>query len=438
MSEAFWISLGVLLVLYGAVVYRQLSGRGPEVAYLFLGAALLLVALGVIGPVPALLAVSLPVLTLLFGMFVFVIALDRAGALSHLARWMASRARRPGDLPLYLFLGLGLLSTFVLNDAIAILGVPLVLALARRLRVEPVPLLLTLAYAVTVGSVLTPLGNPQNLLVAVGSGMHDPMGSFVLYLALPTAVNLLLGAVLLRRWLGPRLANAQHPEPWNPEPLPLFPRGGWGRRLREHPSILLFPATLVTLLTFSFGNDLGLLPNVPIYEFILAGALLVLALEPGREKVLQKVDYLTLGLFVGLFIVMAAMVDGGVVSALASGFSFTRPVAGHPTFGGLGSFMFGTVGAVQIFSNVPWVALSVPLLQAQGYGPGNLLPWLSLAAASTLGGNLTFLGAASNLIIVNQAERAGFRLRLGEFVRYGAPLTLLTVTTTLVLLYFRL
>ena len=62
----------------------------------------------------------------------------------------------------------------------------------------------------------------------------------------------------------------------------------------------------------------------------------------------------------------------------------------------------------------------------------------ALRIASTLAGNLTFLGAASNLIIVNQAERSGVRLRLGEFVRYGGPLTALTVVVTYLFLLFHL
>ena len=438
-SYAFPVSLGVLVALSGAVVLRQLTGRGPPVAFLFLGAAFVLVVAGVLTPLQAALAVSYPVLALLLGMFLFVVALDRAGALSHLAAWIASRARRPEDLPLYLFLGMGLLSTLILNDALAVLGVPLLLALARKLKVPPIPLLLTLAYAVTVGSVLTPLGNPQNLLVALDSGMPDPMGNFVLYLALPTAVNLVLGGWLLRRWFRSRMAaSRQEFDRWRAEPPRLFPPGDWGSRLSRHPSVAIFPATLGVLLTFSIGGTLHLLPALPIEEIILGGALIALLLEPGRKAIVLSVDYVTLLLFVGLFVVMAAEVQGGVVGVLARALSFSSPVQGHATPVGLGSFMLGTVGAVQVFSNVPWVALSIPLLTAQGYGSTTVVAWLTLASASTLAGNLTFLGAASNLIIVNQAERSGVRLRLGEFVRYGGPLTALTVAVTYLFLLFHL
>jgi Na+/H+ antiporter NhaD/arsenite permease-like protein len=430
-SYAFVVSLGVLVVLYGTVVFRQLTGRGPEIAFLFLAAALVLVLGGVLTPLEALLAVSYPVLALLLGMFIFVVALDRAGALGHLAAWMASRARRPEDLPFYLFLGMGLLSTLILNDALAVLGVPLLLALARRLKVPPIPLLLTLAYAVTVGSVLTPLGNPQNLLVALDSGMPDPMGNFVLYLALPTTVNLLLGGWLVRRWFRDRMgASREEFDRWRAHPPRFLPPGDWAARLSRHPSVAIFPVTMGVLLTFSVGGALRLLPALPIEEIVLGGAVVALLLEPGRRVILRSVDYVTLLRFVGLFVVMAAAGQGGVVGALAHALSFSSPVQGHATPTGLGSFMLSTVGGVQIFSNVPWVALSIPLLTAQGYGSGTVVAWLSLASASTLAGNLTFLGAASNLIIVNQAERSGVRLRLGEFVRYGGPLTALTLAVT--------
>ncbi|EQD29296.1 citrate transporter, partial [mine drainage metagenome] len=189
--------------------------------------------------------------------------------------------------------------------------VPLLLALARRLKVPPIPLLLTLAYAVTVGSVLTPLGNPQNLLVALDSGMPDPMGNFVLYLGLPTAVNLLLGGWLLRRWFRSRMdVSREEFDRWRSHPPRFFPPGNWTARLSQHPSVAIFPVTIGVLLTFSVGGTLHLLPALPIQEIVLGGAVVALLLEPGRKAIVRSVDYVTLLLFVGLFVVMAAEVQG--------------------------------------------------------------------------------------------------------------------------------
>lgn len=85
-------------------------------------------------------------------------------------------------------------------------------------------------------------------------------------------------------------------------------------------------------------------------------------------------------------------------------------------------------------SNVPWVALQIPVLSGLGYGPGTPIIWMALAAGSTLAGNVTLLGAASNLILVESAEKLGVHIRLGEFVRHGLPLAAITITVLVVCL----
>lgn len=430
-TQALLESAGVLVVLYAAVVARQVSFRGPPLWTLFLGAGALLLLLGVLSGSQALGAISLPVLAFLFGMFCFGVALDDAGVLTHLARYLSGRGRSREDLLFYLFVGLGLLSAFLVNDALAVLGTPLLIGLARRWRISASPLLLTLAFAVTVGSASTPMGNPQNLLIALDSGMPHPLFVFLRYLWVPTLVNLFLGGWLVRRWLGPRLRPANGSPAGVPQRIPFWPRGGWGSRLFAHPALVLFPATMALAVVTSVGSALGVLPSTPLDEIIFGGGVLTLLAEGRRGEHLRRIDWGTLLLFVGLFVVMGAMVQGGVVGLLASHIPDTAAQGGQATAIALTVQSLFDFGAVQIFSNVPWVALSLPILQAEGYGAASATAWMTLAAASTLGGNLTFLGAASNLIILNQAEREGVRLSLREFVKYGAPLTFLTVAIAL-------
>ena len=76
----------------------------------------------------------------------------------------------------------------------------------------------------------------------------------------------------------------------------------------------------------------------------------------------------------------------------------------------------------QLVSNVPFVAIEIPLLHGLGYGAGATTMWLALAGASTLAGNINLLGAASNLILVERAESLGVRVRLTSFVRHALSL----------------
>ncbi len=425
------LSLGLLVAVYAAVIVRQLSGRGPTVWLSFAIGGFATVAVGILplSGAEGAIAEAAPVLVFLFALFLFAADLERAGAIDHVARWLIGRARRAEALPFYLFVGFGLLSAFLVNDALALLGVPLLLVIARRLEMDAKPLLLTLAYAVTVGSVLTPMGNPQNLLVSLSSGLAAPVAVFLRYLLVPTLINLVLGGWYLSRTyrslLAPRArafaeVRAQAP--------PLFPEGGWRRRLAAYPSLWLFPVTMVVIVTVSITSVLVGGPSVPIEVMALGGAVVLLAASPHRTTILARVDWSILLLFAGLFVVVNGAIAGGVIGALEGLYPIPAPGSGAV---GLLAITGTSLGGPQLVSNVPWVALQIPVLHGLGYGPGTPLAWVALAAGSTLAGNLTLLGAASNLIIVERAERDRIRIGLGEFVRHGLPLTAITVAVLL-------
>jgi Na+/H+ antiporter NhaD/arsenite permease-like protein len=97
-------------------------------------------------------------------------------------------------------LGLGLLSAFLVNDTIAVIGIPLVVYISRQVGIRSQVLLIALAFGITVGSTMTPIGNPQNLLIALQSGIPLPFLTFIEYLGIPTIVNLFLTYLILRTY----------------------------------------------------------------------------------------------------------------------------------------------------------------------------------------------------------------------------------------------
>jgi Na+/H+ antiporter NhaD/arsenite permease-like protein len=412
--------------VFGAVIVRQLTHRGPPIWVLLVAGAFVTVAAGIlpVGAAQASITASAPTLVFLFALFVFAGALDGAGALDHLARWILSRPRKPADLPFDLFVGIGIISAVMVNDALVVIGVPLLIGVASRLRTDPKPLLLILAFSVTVGSTLTPFGNPQNLLVAVASGVASPVTTFLRYLAIPTAVNLLLGGWYVRWVYGSRLRTAEPLAPATGPRIPLLPEHGWSQRLRSYPVLVIFPGTMVVLVTLDITSALTHGPQVPVWEVALAGVVLLLLVSPGRAQAIQRVNWSILLLFAGLFVVVAGALAGGVIASLDSVFPVPGP--GHPT-AALLSVVGTSIGATQVVSNVPWVALQIPVLTGLGYGAGTPIIWMALAASSTLAGNVTLLGAASNIILVDSAEKLGVRIHLGEFIRHGVPIAAITI-----------
>ena len=409
------------------MIARQLLGRGPSVGVIFGVGSVATVAFGVlsVGELARVLEVSLPVLVFLLSLFLFASALQDAGALEHVARWLVERAPRPDQLPAVLFLGLGLASAFLVNDALVVVGVPVLLAVARRLELPPRPLLLTLAFSVTVGSVLTPFGNPQNLLVALDSGIASPVTVFVRYLALPTLLSLGLGALYVRRVFRPQLGGPSSVRPPYPGPRrPLFPSTGWKERLLRHPVLLLFPVTLVTLITVDVTSAAVHGPQVASWAVAAGGAGLLVVVSPGRIRFVRTVDWKILLLFAGLFVVVGGAVQGGLTASVER----ILPIPGPADrLAGLATIAATSAVGPQLVSNVPWVGLQIPVLSAAGYGGSTAVAWMTLAGASTLAGNVTLLGAASNLIVVDLAEKAGVRIDLRTFVRYGLPLAALSL-----------
>ncbi|MGI0131342.1 MAG: SLC13 family permease [Thermoplasmata archaeon] len=420
------------------MIARQVTFRGPPVWVLFVAGGFATAALGILSLSAAedAIASAAPTIVFLFALFVFASALQEAGALDHVARWLVGLARHPRDLPLVLFCGVGLASALLVNDALVLIGVPILIGVALRLRTDPKPLLLVLGFGVTVGSVLTPFGNPQNLLVAVQSGISSPVTTFLRYLAVPTAVNLVLGGWYLRYVYGRSMpaddeeyARARAAAP------SFFPETGWRRRLRERPVLWAFPGTMVVLVTLDLTAALTRGPVVPVWETALAGAVLLLLVTPDRALVVSKVNWSILLLFVGLFVVVAGAVEGGVISAVAGLLPIPGP--GHEN-GALLVVVATSLGGVQVVSNVPWVALQIPVLTGLGYGGGTPVVWMALAAGSTLAGNVSLLGAVSNLILVDTAEQHHISIGLGEFVRHGLPVTAITVGVLALCLYFGL
>jgi Na+/H+ antiporter NhaD/arsenite permease-like protein len=428
------VAIAVFAAVFGALVARQLSDRGPR-AWAILGiGAVVTVVVGVLpwtGAAHAL-ALDAPTLLFLLALFVLARALESSGALAYLARWLVGRAPRPADLPFVLFVGLGLGAAFLVNDALVVIGVPLLIAVASGIGTRPKPLLLVLAFSVTVGSMLTPFGNPQNLLVAVASGLASPVATFLRYLAVPTGINLVVGGLYVRWAYGRSFPPADDRfERVRAAAPPLLPRGGWGPRVRGSPVLVIFPATMVALVGFDLFGAIGLVPAIPDWEIALAGAGLALLTTPGRLSIVRHVNWSILVLFAGLFVVVAGAVAGGVVGGIEAALPIPGPGHGaKAVLAIVGTSILGT----QLVSNVPWVALQLPVLSGIGYSGASPIAWVALAGGSTLAGNVTLLGAASNLLLVDAAARRGISIRLGEFVRAALPVFAITTTVLVVCL----
>lgn len=394
--------IAVLAAVFVAIAFRQV-GRLRLRIWQAMGAGALAVLLsGDISPADALRAIDLDVMLFLFGMFVVGEALVESGYLYTVAYHVLAGTRRPDGLVLAVLFGAGFASALLMNDTLAIVGTPLVLRLAREHRLDPRLLLLTLAFAVTTGSVMSPIGNPQNLLIAVGGDIANPFVTFLSHLFVPTVLSLLAAYGVLR------LAFR---ESFHARPL-VHERAGPGDPALARLARLSLGLIVLMVLAKVALVWVGAPWELRLSWIALAGALPVLVASPRRIQLLRRLDWPTLLFFAAMFVLTACVWQTGFLQQSLERLDLDLAQSG--------SILGVSVLLSQLVSNVPLVALYLPLLQHAGVSEEG---FLILAAGSTIAGNLLILGAASNVIIVESADRRGVHLSFLQFARVGVLVT---------------
>ncbi|MDP2796869.1 MAG: SLC13 family permease, partial [Methanoregula sp.] len=339
----------------------------------------------------------------LFGMFVVGEALVESGYLAYIAHRFFSHAKNPDQLVLIILFGMGLLSALLMNDTLAIIGTPLVLMLATRFKLSPTLLLITLAVAITSGSVMSPMGNPQNLLIAQDSGMTAAFVTFGSYLLIPTLINLLIAFGILRLfYAGEFLPGIMV----NDAIIPCDSRQTIPVKCSLAIILILASANIAASL-------LGARMVITLPLIAIAAVAPVLLLSRQRWTVLRGIDWATLVFFAAMFVLMESVWQTGFFQS----FVYGSMVSSVPMI------LATSVIISQFISNVPFVALFQPMILQAGDGTATRL--MALAAGSTIAGNLTILGAASNVIIIQNAEKQGETISFMEFAKVGIPLTIL-------------
>ena len=410
-----YIALGVFAAVYTLIIGRKRFGIPIWVAML-IGASLM-IGLQVIGVEAAFRSVKLDVIAFLFGMFSIVSALDRAGVLRRVAVKMLAVAKTPDRLLMVFVIGMGLLAAFLVNDTIALLGIPLVIFVARHAGIRPVVLLIALAFGITVGSVMTPVGNPQNLLIAIQSGIAMPFTTFLVQLAAPTIVNLFVTYAILKVYYRKEIGSN-----YQLSAIELMEKvdGLYDTRLARI-SIAVMIATIAGFIVSEVLHFLGI-ADFSLSAVAMLGAAAIYALSSQRREIMKSVDYSVLIFFGGMFVVTSALWSSGAVSMLFMNYIPTPDP--NDSVQSAAVISAASIGVSQVLSNVPFVALYNFVMADSGFTGQHVDQWMMLAAASTIAGNLTILGAASNIIIIEAAEARGVHsFSFLEFFKVGSIVT---------------
>ncbi len=384
---------------YLALALGKVPGLRIDRAGIALVGAAVMLAGGVLTMREAAEAVDHETIALLFGMMVLVSYLRMAGFFALATERIAARFSGPLTLLAVTITLSGVLSAFLVNDVVCVAMTPLVLHLCHRLNRPPIPYLVGLATASNIGSVATITGNPQNMII--GSLSHISYTRFAARLAPVAVIGLFLNfAVVVWLYRKMLVKTGEAPSPVDDSTSPRVHRG------------LLIKSIAVTAATvglFFAGQPIALV------ALAAAGVLMLSRIRP--EKVYTRIDWPLLVMFTGLFVVVHAF-EMHVVRPW--GLERCDALRQSPVVlvSGLSVLLSNLV------SNVPAVLLFKPLMEVM---PQKELAWLALAMSSTLAGNLTVLGSVANLIVVENARRAGTELGFLEYLKVGVPLTVLTI-----------
>jgi Na+/H+ antiporter NhaD/arsenite permease-like protein len=363
------------------------------------------VAMVTVGRLPladAYAAIDLDVLVFLLGLMILVGHLELGGFFEAAAAWMLRTARTPRMLLAVIVIGSGLLSALFVNDTVCLVFTPVLMAALAPLGRRPTPYLVALATGSNVGSALTVVGNPQNMLIGLWSGIG--FGAFAARMALPVLGGLALTVATLL-WL--------YRDELSP---PLAPVDLAAVTPLDRP--LVGTALAVFGLALAGWLAGGSLPVVAI----AAGALMLGLARRHPAPALERVEWELLLLFAALFVVTRGVQASGALAWLDPARPPALPLAGS------GMTALTVSGAMLVLSNlvgnVPAVVLWRDLVPRL---PNPEFVWQIMALSATFAGNLLLIGSMANLIVAERAEARGFRLGYWEYARAGVPVTVLTL-----------
>ena len=414
-----WLAGGIFLITYALIVTERVH---RTIAALLGGVAIIL--FGVLEQDEAFHAIDWNVIFLLAGMMMIASILSETGFF----QWIAVQSVRfgkgePFRIMIILVIVTAVTSALLDNVTIVILMAPVTLFIAASLGVSPVPFLIAMILASNIGGTATLVGDPPNILIGSAAGID--FVTFAANLA-PIALIILiifigLAWFLFRRDFKDVTSDSSSLEAMNTSEL-----------ITNRP---LLRKSLIVLAGVILGFLLHGMLHLQPATIALAGAtVLMLWGRVDLEHVLNEIEWTALFFFIGLFIVVEALVMVGIIEAAAqAALNFTGADLQMTSM----LLLWLSAVASGIVDNIPYTATMIPVVENLGKAMPIMPLWWSLALGACLGGNATLVGAAANVVVANLSEKSGNPISFGLFLRYGAIVTFVSILVASVYVWVR-
>ncbi len=419
-SDLSWlISLAILVVTYVLIV----SGRIHNAVAGLVGICLTLLIGGALGDVTfdkAVGYIDFNTIFLLMGMMIIVSVISQTGLFQLLA--LKSYELASGKIWLMIVIlcsVTALLSAFLDNMTTVLLMAPVTIELSRILKIDPVPLMISEALSANVGGTATLIGDPPNIMIGSAAGF-----SFVDFLANLGPLVLIIFVVLiiiLYGFYGKKFKDAGEKKVDVKE-------------LRERYRIKnkgLFYRALGVLIFTTILFVLQGVTGMPVSVSALLGAtvLLIITNVPVGE-VLKRVEWPTLIFFMGLLVLAGGANDMGLLPMIADGI---KVLSGDSEVFVILLVLWVSAISSSVLGALPMTAVMMPIVAELGGGD---LYW-ALAMGVCLGGNGTYLGTASSLVLTGVSESYGYPISFWRYARVGMLIMFIAVGISSIYLILR-
>jgi Na+/H+ antiporter NhaD/arsenite permease-like protein len=434
-NPAFFLAAAIFLVVFVFISLNMLH----ETIAAFMGAAVMLGVsyfigssnndFWIIGFHRAITFIDFDVIFLLMTMMIFMAIMSQTGVFQWLAFQTFRVARGNAFLVVAILIAITGLTSSVLNDTtVMLLMTPVSIQIALALNIHPAAIVVPEVLASNIGGAATLIGTPPNTIIGsyVGLGFNQFLVNM-----LPIALMSMLILLVMTRWL----YRDEFDRDRKSTSSALIAKLEAGARITDpallRKSLLLFGITLILF----FIEDLFHMP--PAVVAILGSTALLLWVRPDVSEMLREVDWTTLVFFMSLFMMVGGIQEVGLIQLIADS---VKNLAGDSLLLATVLVIWVSAVASAIVANIPFTAAIVPvtvfLTQTLPGAENNVLYW-ALALGAGLGGNATYIGSAPNIVAAGIMDRAGFRLKFGDFSRVGVPVTFVTVLVPMLWILIR-
>lgn len=411
------VAVAVFLIVILLIITERVHRTAAAMA-----GAMVLILTGVMSADKALSYIDFNTIGVLVGMMIFVAIVRRSGMFEYIAVRAAKAVHGdPWKIMVAFTLITAVLSAILDNVTTVLLVGPMSIAIARMLKIDPVPFLMGQILASNVGGTATLIGDPPNIMI--GSAAHlsfmdflDNTGFAVLFIL---ALLILLMKIVYEKKIELGTVDTGAIEKLDPS------KSITNRALMKKGIIVL----ICVIVGFMFHDKLGIESSV--IALTAAAVMLIIGREDVNEAI-QDVEWTTILFFMSLFVVVGGLTETGIIKELAS--KIIDATNGHPMVTML-VLLWASALLSSILDNIPFVATLIPLILAmQADGIDVTSFWWAISLGACLGGNGTMIGASANVVLSDISTKHGYPITFKSYLKVGMPFMLLSIVISTVFL----